>query len=328
MEIARAVILATPAADEQPWSSVGAGPKPLARVATRPVIFHTLDALRAAGVLEAALVTDAASAPRFRAAVGDGADWGMTMTYAEANSGTDVCGAVGAAERFIGGEPVLVHHADALLEDRLRGDIVAFGRERLDALTLTVPQMPDRPSGMAACWLFSADAVSSLLEGPSLADPLFGLRRDGARVRTLAVAGCLACHGGESSLLRANRHLLQRLRSDYSGAELEECEIQGPVVIHPTAALRRCLVRGPAIIGAGARLVDAYVGPYTSVGANTRLVGTEIEHSIVLEEAELLNVGSRLETSIIGRGASIVRRFETPRAVRLSIGDGAEIALS
>jgi NDP-sugar pyrophosphorylase family protein len=40
------------------------------------------------------------------------------------------------------------------------------------------------------------------------------------------------------------------------------------------------------------------------VGADVRIEGTEIEHSIVMDDAQLLFVGSRLETSIIGRGAS------------------------
>jgi glucose-1-phosphate thymidylyltransferase len=47
-----------------------------------------------------------------------------------------------------------------------------------------------------------------------------------------------------------------------------------------------------------------------------------------MDDARLQFVGSRLETSIIGRGASIVRRFDMPSAVRMSIGDGALVALS
>jgi glucose-1-phosphate thymidylyltransferase len=129
-------------------------------------------------------------------------------------------------------------------------------------------------------------------------------------------------------LLEANRHALASLTTDVDGAMLEDSEIQGAVVIHPTATLQNTLVRGPAIIGPRSRLVDSYVGPYTSIGADVRIDGTEIEHSIVMDAAQLLFVGSRLETSIIGRGASIVRRFDVPSAVRMSIGDGAQVALS
>jgi glucose-1-phosphate thymidylyltransferase len=86
-------------------------------------------------------------------------------------------------------------------------------------------------------------------------------------------------------------------------------------------------VRGPAVIGPGARVTDAYIGPYTSIGAGVVIEGTEIEHSIVLPEAELRYVGTRLESSVIGCGARVLRGFRTPSAIRVSIGDGAEIVL-
>lgn len=333
MSPARALVLAAPPVDERPWSNVRTEPMALVPVATRPIVFHTLDALRAAGVTETLLVADAEATPKFENAVGDGSAWGMQVSYAPARSGSDVVGAMDAAKHFVNGEPLVVHHADALLTDGLTDDVAGFASGGLDALELVVPRsttldLPDGGPGQAGCWLFSPKAVSTLLSGPRAGDPLLGLRHHGAQVQTREVDGCLACHGGEASLLRGNRHALERLRADYAPERLDECEIQGPVVIHPTAQVSRSLVRGPAIIGPGARVTDTYIGPYTSIGAGAVLDNTEIEHSIVMDDAVLQNVGTRLETSIIGRGASIVRRFDMPRAVRLSIGDGAEVALS
>ncbi len=330
MEIARAVILAAPAAQDLPWSSVGAGPKPLVPVATRPIVFHTLDALSAAGVLEARLHVEAHAADAYRAAVGCGERWGMTITYAECELGTDMRGALRASLQFVEDEPVLVQRADAILRERLRNHIVGFARDELDALALMLlrPRTPEPLPRLAGGYLLSPRAVSLMLEGPATRDPLTRLRRHGSQVRVLDVEGCLACHGAESSLLEANRHALTQLQTDVDGATLEGSEIQGSVVIHPTAVLQNTLVRGPAIIGPRTRLVDSYVGPYTSIGGDVRIEGTEIEHSIVMDGAQLLFVGSRLETSIIGRGASIVRRFDMPSAVRMSIGDGAQVALS
>jgi glucose-1-phosphate thymidylyltransferase len=91
--------------------------------------------------------------------------------------------------------------------------------------------------------------------------------------------------------------------------------------------VERSRVVGPAIIGAGARIQDSYVGPFTSIGAACAITGSEIEYSIVLPEAELRFVGTRLESSVIGRGARIVRGFDLPGAIRMSIGDGAEVIL-
>lgn len=321
--------MATPAADDRPWAVQGGEPKPLVPVATRPVLFHALDLLRRAGVLEVVLITEPAAAPVFRAAVGDGDRWGMTIAYAQAAGGGDLGRALTTGNGSAAGEPLLVQRADALLHDELREDIVTFAREGLDALALRLAgDLGSDGVAEDACYLLSARAVDALRALGPIEDPIAGLRRHGTNLQVSEVDGCLACQGGELSLLRANRHALERLHRDVDRAHLSGCEIQGHVVVHPTAVVKRTLVRGPAIVGPGARIVDSYIGPYTSIGANACVEGTEIEHSIVMDTARLLYVGARLETSIIGRGATIARRFDMPKAVRLSVGDRAEVALS
>jgi glucose-1-phosphate thymidylyltransferase len=104
--------------------------------------------------------------------------------------------------------------------------------------------------------------------------------------------------------------------------------VEGPVIVHPTSRIEDSLIRGPAIIGPRARLTRAYVGPYTSIGPDVTVEGAEIEHSIVFAQAELRFVGKRMETSIIGQRARVTRAFSIPDALRLSIGDGAEVTLS
>ncbi|MDX6681603.1 MAG: glucose-phosphate thymidylyltransferase [Solirubrobacteraceae bacterium] len=335
MQIARAVILATPSARDTPWSCTGSGPKPLMPVATKPILFHTLEALRAAGVLEVALLTEPRTAATYEAAVGDGDSWGMRIGYTQCAADTDAGGALRVAADFVDGEPVLVLPADAMLRERLREHVVQFARDDLDALALMLRRPRPRPRPRSAeplprlpgGYLLSSRAVSLMRGGPPGRDPLACLRHHGGNVRVLDVDGCLACHGGEASLLEANRLALGSIVTDVDRA-LEGCETQGPVAIHLSAKLTNTFVRGPAIIGARSRLVDAYVGPYTSIGADARIEGAEIEHSIVMDGAQLLFVGSRMESSIIGRAASVVRRFDMPSAMRVSIGDGAHVALS
>jgi glucose-1-phosphate thymidylyltransferase len=121
--------------------------------------------------------------------------------------------------------------------------------------------------------------------------------------------------------------MLDDLQERIEPGSLEACSIQGAVDVHPTARISRTLLRGPVVIGPGAQINDAYIGPYTAIGADAVIEGTEIEHSIVLPDAELRFVGARLESSVIGRGARVVRRFHLPDAIRVSIGDGAEVVL-
>ena len=82
-----------------------------------------------------------------------------------------------------------------------------------------------------------------------------------------------------------------------------------------------------AIIGAGTEIVDSYIGPFTSIQKRCRIVGTEIEHSIVLEGSEILDIGSRIDQSLIGRDVRIHKCPPKPLAYRFMVGDKSEIGL-
>jgi glucose-1-phosphate thymidylyltransferase len=325
MEIAKALILAGRGCDDHPWPTAPAGAKHLFPVANRPILFHSLESLRAAGVLEAAILSEGDAGEAIREAVGDGRAWGLSIRHEQWRSRVGLSGALRAARDFLGDEPVLVQQGGALLRERMHAHISMFARERLDALALRL----QRPAGPAPApgYLLSRLAVSILLDGGATANPMAGIRARGGRVRVQRVDGCLPCHGTQDALLEVNRKMLERLRPSVDPASLEDCTVQGAVEVHPTAEIRRSLLRGPAIIGPGARVTDAYIGPYSSIGAGALIEGTEIEHSIILPEAELRFVGTRVESSVVGRGARIVRGFQLPAAIRLSVGDGAEVVL-
>ena len=88
------------------------------------------------------------------------------------------------------------------------------------------------------------------------------------------------------------------------------------------------MVRGPAIIGPGARITHSYVGPYTSIGRDVVVEGSEVEHSIVFPGARIQHLSTRLEASVVGAGARVSREFRLPRALRVTVGDGAEVSLA
>jgi glucose-1-phosphate thymidylyltransferase len=337
MEIARALILAgRRGGDTPPWPAAPTGPRHLFPVANEPIISHNLRALRAAGVLEAAILAGDDERTGIERVIGDGRDWGLSVRYGDWAVADGLHGALTAEEAFVGDEPVLVQRGDALLRDRLQRHIAAFSREGIDALGLRL-----RP--VAACglrvargteatapgYLFSARAVSMLLERPETADgPLAFVEAGGGRVRVEEVHGVLPCDGDQDALLDSNRAVLEGLAGTTLPVSVEDCVVQGPVEVHPTAQVRGGTLRGPLVIGPGAVVRDSYIGPYSSIGADTVIEGTEIEHSIVLPRAELRFVGTRIESSVIGRGARIVRSFRPPGSLRMSLGDGAEVVIS
>src|SRR6188472_596752 len=120
MEIAKALILAGSASDACPWPAVP-GSRHLFPVANRPILFHNLEALRAAGILEATILADADAGPAIERAVGDGTDWDLTVHHAEWRSAEGLPAALAVGRDFLADEPVLVEHGDALLRERLHG---------------------------------------------------------------------------------------------------------------------------------------------------------------------------------------------------------------
>jgi glucose-1-phosphate thymidylyltransferase len=325
MEIAKALILTAENADDDRWPTSSRTPRQLFPVANRPILFHNLEAVRTAGVLEATIMVGPGTGDAIREAVGDGGEWGLNLKIGEWSGQGGVRGALASGRTFVGDEPVLVQHGDALLRDRIHRLISAFASEDLDLMAL---QLTGASSARRPGYLLSPRAVSILCDEPATGSPMAGLRAHGGRVRVEPVEGLLTCAGGQDALLAGNRAMLERLRRSTGGAELHEAEIQGPVEIDPTAAVHGSTIRGPVIIGPNALVRDSYIGPYTAIGADAVIEGAEIEHSIVLPEAQVSFVGTRIESSVIGRRARVDRAFRLPAALRLSLGDGAEVTFA
>jgi glucose-1-phosphate thymidylyltransferase len=329
MEIAKAVVLAGACPGSAPWPSVGLEARQLAPVANRPVLFHHLDALACAGVRQAAIVTDATTSTSIAEAVGDGSEWGLELIHLRQDGHGDVLGSPLLID-FIGAEPVVVHHGDVLLREPLSTLKDDFADRDLEALILRAGAVAQSDvSQGSAGYIIGAEIFPGLHRtATALDDVLQRMRAEGGRVDIREVDACMPCRGGAEQLLEANRRMLELMTPGPCGERVFESEVQGLVALHPSAEVRGSIIRGPVSIGPGARITDTYVGPYTSLGAGVELDCIEIEHSIVLDRAQIRYLGSRIEGSLIGRGALVTRDFQMPRALRLSIGEGARVSLA
>ncbi|MEM4522580.1 MAG: glucose-1-phosphate thymidylyltransferase, partial [Nitrososphaeria archaeon] len=92
------------------------------------------------------------------------------------------------------------------------------------------------------------------------------------------------------------------------------------------AKVERSTIRGPVVIGEGTLIRDSFVGPYTSIGRGCVLERVVVEHSVVLDGARLYGV-ERLEDSVIGRRAVVARDTHGNKALRLMVGDDAEVRI-
>lgn len=327
-------------------------------VANRPILAHALEGMRRAGIDDVAIAVAEHTEDAVRDAVGPD----VAVTYVSERHAGGAADAVLAAEDFLDGEPFVLQHGDGLLHDDLRALVRDAAEDAADAVVLVCRDrgLNGRPGlngarhrngavngvqlavvgslaapgpglAVAGAQLFGPGFLSRarrrLRGAGELAPVLDDLRRDGARVEVRMIRGWRRFVGHPHELLEMNRAVLDQLEEPVSEPDLPDCQIQGRVHIHPDARVETTVIRGPAVIGAGAHVRDAYVGPYTAIGEGVRIEGAEIEHSIVLAGATILHIGGRLEASVVGRDARVVRDFSLPRALRLHIGDGAEVAL-
>lgn len=327
-----------------------------ALVANKPIAHHVLDMLELAGVREVVVASSAEIARDVHEclATRESGD-GLRLQHVEKRGALDLAGALELAAPMVGDAPCVVHLANGLLDERLAP---LLGRLRGDSpdVVLVVHQAPSADEhlspatqrmlhvaeldparaalAMAGVSLFGPQALShirgiSLRAGPDVDLTLLGERIAAAggsfHVRT-ADAWCRYT-GDTRDLLELNRIALDGLQAEQRRPDNNGNNIEGRVWIHELADVRASVIIGPAIIGPGACVRDAYIGPYTSVGAEAHIEGAEIERSIISAGASIMHVGGRLVASVVGRNARIFRDFSLPRAMRLRVGDGTEVAL-
>jgi glucose-1-phosphate thymidylyltransferase len=247
---------------------------------------------------------------------------------------------------------------DNLLAEGINRLVTAFRESQPDALILLTPV--DDPSSYGVAEL-EGERVVRLVEKPK--DPpsdlalvgvyLFGpsifeaarslepswrgeleiteaidrLIDDGKRVESQVVSGWWKDTGQLADMLEANRLVLEELDVRLEGEVSEDSRVEGRVAVEAGASIHGSVVRGPAIIGEGARVIDAYIGPYTSIGDAVEVTRSEIENSILLAGAHVIDLGTRMEASLLGRNVRLTRSDGMPKTLSMMVGDNSEIKL-
>jgi glucose-1-phosphate thymidylyltransferase len=347
-------VVAPTARSAGPWLDATRA-SPLQRIANRPIVCHALDELTAAGVEEIAVLTPAGLAREIATCIDDGGPR-AEVRYLAYDAPGDSAAALQAIVEFANGAPTIVHRADGLLGQPLApflellheedADIVllvAQGARNTESLGPATQRMlrvaeldPARAGlGMAGVCLLGAGALDDLrcteacgqeLELGAVVEWL--IARESTRAQVRMVREWNAFHGEALDLLAMNRAVLDGLeRRIASALQYEGNRFEGRVFIDPTASVTSSVICGPVIVGADAHIADSYIGPHTSIGEGVRVEGAEIERSIVFAGASILHVGGRLVASVVGRDVRVFRDFSVPRAMRLQVADGDEVAL-
>jgi len=336
----------------------------LKRVANRPILCHVLDNMRRAGVSEVSLVLAEPEFAAVRACVEIDGPPGVEVSYfpygqrgalEQAPRDGTLDQALVEAAASVGDDACFVHVAEGLLDQPLTPllagagevapDLVVFLSRRADdggsiglatrrLMHLAEIESLDAPLDLTGAALFGAGALrraagtswwsSGRLDLVAVAEQLTA---GGGRLGVERVRGWRRYSGDVAGLLELNRIALDALALEPQDVPGPDNHVEGGVEVHPRATVESSTIVGPAIVGPNALVLDSYIGPYTSIGADVQIVGAEVERSIILPGARITHIGGRLVGSVVGRDARIFRDFSLPRALRLNVGDGGEVAL-
>ena len=115
------------------------GPCQLVPIANEPILFHSLDALRASGVDEAVVLVSAETEAPIRRAVANCRRFGLRTTYLRADGRGEWSEALRNAANLLGARPCIVQHEDGVIRGDLRAHAEEIGRRPSDALVLVHP---------------------------------------------------------------------------------------------------------------------------------------------------------------------------------------------
>ncbi|MEU5839946.1 glucose-1-phosphate thymidylyltransferase [Streptomyces diacarni] len=330
-------------------------PKQLVPVAGKPVLFHALDALTAAGIDDIGLIVGEADGPVSRAVrERPGFDARVTCIAQDAPRGLAHC--VLIARDFLGDDDFTMYLGDNIFQGGITDTLDAFRARRptaqlavrkvtdpgqygiaeLDAegRVIALQEKPEHPRSdlaITGAYVFTSEiheAVRAI--GPSargeleITDAVQWLVSRGRTVTAHHFSRYWADTGTLTDLLACNKVLLQALTPAVGGSVDEHSRLLGPVVVEEGATLRASVVEGPAIIGRHSTLVNCRVGPYSAVGAHCRIEASDVADSVLLDRSTVQGV-HKLRGSIIGKAADIRRDSTDPGCHKLLVGDDSRV---
>ncbi len=330
-------------------------PKPVIRVAGRPIIHYAIENLRAVGIREIGVVVSLDTRKDIQHTLDEFDDLDITYLVQEEPQG--LAHAVMVARKWLADDAFLMYLGDNLFHEGLAAFIRHFEALHPAAVIALTPvespgqfgvaemengrvvRLVEKPSepksnlAVAGVYVFSPEvhAVIDTLRPSArgefeITDAVQGLVDRGCVVQGLVVDGWWKDTGRPADLLDANRLLLEDLEPRVEGL-VSGSSLTGRVVVERGATVLDSTIVGPALIATGAVVESAYVGPFTSIEAGAQLRRAEVEFSILDQKAVVENVSLRLQQCILGVGAKVTSRAGLPKAHRFMLGDLSTVEL-
>jgi glucose-1-phosphate thymidylyltransferase len=312
-------------------------------IANLPLIHHVFDELAAAGIDRVRVVVTSGTREELELVLAGGRPWGLEVSYTTAPDENGRAAVLTELERLLAHQPVLVYPGDSLFPGQVSAIWERFSVGDVDAVVLGAGNGGGRRGRSAVAVSSSAVSSAPAIVGPCAAPTIDELLSAGLdhqdladwlRVRDGHVAVCEV--GGHwrfsdetEELLIANRMMLDALPVPaVDGSFGDDNVVHGRVAISSSARVSGCILHGPVAVDDNAVIEDSFIGPFTAIGVGATVTGTEIDNAMVLADAEISHPGHRIEASIIGERAAVVRSFALPRGLHLRLEPDSRLTLS
>lgn len=333
------------------------GAKQLIPIANKPVLFYGIEAMQEAGITRIGVIVGD-TREEIMQAVGDGSRWGVEVTYIHQPEPLGLAHAVKIAQPYLGDEPFVMYLGDNLVKEGIKPFVEEFTQVRPNAQILLArvpnpqdfgvavlegervvrlvekPKHPPSDFALVGVYMFdhhifeAVNAIKPSARGElEITDAIQYLIDHGYEVRSHIITGWWKDTGNLEAVLEANRILLEDIERDVRGEVDSASRLHGRVQVGEGTRIRNSVLRGPVIVGANCLIENAYIGPFTSIADGVHIIASEVEHSVILEGCRILNIGARLEDSLLGRNVMVCRDEGKPRAVRLMLGDNSQVNL-
>ena len=338
------------------------GAKQLVPVANKPILWYGIESIVAAGITDIGIIVSPETGPEIEQKTGNGDRFRASITYISQPSPDGLAHAVKIAQPFLGDSSFVMYLGDNLIQDSLNTFVSDFQKKPLDAVILlkqvedptafgvakvaadgSVVELVEKPKdpssnlALVGVYLFSSEIHQAIAQiKPSargeleITDAIQQLIKTYKTVEAKELLGWWLDTGKKDDLLEANRIILDEYitAANIIGEVDKRSKISGRVVIGKGSKLTNCTVRGPVIIGENCVLGNCFVGSYTSIASRVSMSDIEIDHSVVLEGANITGIQRRIVDSLIGERAKLTVTEHRPKALRFMIGDDSVIELT